>query len=347
LTISLDEKFSLYLFSLVRGMATKPRKENTIFRLKKEGMKHTEIAKIVHIKKQTVCTIIKKGMYKIYVPRTGRPRIETEQKMRLIKKILRAHRQKGVRALTAEAKCNWSKSTTHQRLMGAGWKNMKVRRRPVLSEKQKEERMTFARTHLVEKTDFDIVVFSDEKKFRFDAPDVWHKYWIELGEPPVLDCFSRDYGHYKGVMVWMALSSAGIVHIERVEGKLDAERYATMLTGDACAAMHAAHGTDFVLQQDNAPPHRAASTLAVFQEAGIRTLPWPALSPDLNPVENVWSLLARRVYADGRHYDSEHALWNAVQTVAKLIPVETVRDLVHGVPHRLTALLERHGEYVQ
>jgi hypothetical protein len=231
--------------------------------------------------------------------------------------------------------------------MGAGWKNKKVHRRPVLSEKQKEDRMTFAQTHLVGKTDFDKVIFSDEKKFRFDAPDGWHKYWFGPGEPPVLDCFSRDYGHYKGVMVWMAISSAGIVHVERVEGKLDSERYAAMVTGDACAAIHAAHGTEFVLQQDNAPPHRAASTLAVFEEAGIRTLPWPALSPDLNPVENVWSLLARRVYSDGRHYDSEQALWNAVETEAKLIPGETVRDLVHGVPRRLTALLERHGEYAQ
>ena len=37
--------------------------------------------------------------------------------------------------------------------------------------------------------------------------------------------------------------------------------------------------------------------------------------PDLNPIENVWSLLSRLVYGSGRQYDSEkdlkEAIWSA------------------------------------
>jgi hypothetical protein len=312
-----------------------------------EGWKYIEISEFLKISKQTISSVLKKRISEPYYPKSGRPKIKTDNKMRVINAILKAHRQRGVRRLTAEAKCPWSKSTTYRRLKAARWRNKKIPRRPILSPEQKEERKKFAEEHLVERTDFEKVVFSDEKKFRFDGPDGWHKYWFAPNEPATLDCFSRDYGRYKGVMVWLAISSAGILHVERVRGKLDAAGYADMVCGDACAHIHKAHGMDFTLQQDNAPPHRAQLTQATFEAAGIKTLPWPALSPDLNPVENVWAMIVRRLYADGRHYNSEDELWAAIQETVQLIPAEDIKKLVAGVPRRLTALLERKGEYAQ
>jgi transposase len=38
----------------------------------------------------------------------------------------------------------------------------------------------------------------------------------------------------------------------------------------------------------------------------------PAKSPDLNPIENVWGLLARRIYAQGRQYETQRELKMAI-----------------------------------
>ena len=52
---------------------------------------------------------------------------------------------------------------------------------------------------------------------------------------------------------------------------------------------------DWMYMDDNATCHRSLVTNAFKTQAGIRTLRWPARSPDLNPIENVWSLLKRGV----------------------------------------------------
>jgi len=41
-------------------------------------------------------------------------------------------------------------------------------------------------------------------------------------------------------------------------------------------------------------------------------LPWPPLSPDLNPIENLWGYLSQKVYEGGKSYQSSQELWEAL-----------------------------------
>ncbi|CAH2009750.1 unnamed protein product [Acanthoscelides obtectus] len=46
---------------------------------------------------------------------------------------------------------------------------------------------------------------------------------------------------------------------------------------------------------DNARPHRARRVQRVLERGQIVRLPWPANSPDMNPIENIWDTIARAV----------------------------------------------------
>ena len=54
-------------------------------------------------------------------------------------------------------------------------------------------------------------------------------------------------------------------------------------------------GDGFRLMQDNARPHVARCVQQYLEEVPIQTLVWPARSPDLNPIENVWDIMGRNV----------------------------------------------------
>jgi transposase len=62
----------------------------------------------------------------------------------------------------------------------------------------------------------------------------------------------------------------------------------------------AAEKASVLLMQDGAKPHTALSTTKRIKKLGVVVLPgWPARSPDLNPIEKVWSHLAKAVSKRG------------------------------------------------
>ena len=111
-------------------------------------------------------------------------------------------------------------------------------------------------------------------------------------------------------MIWAAIHDSQRVSLAEIKGTLDSDRYQALL-GANLVPYPLSQDTEIIFQQDNAPPHARHSTKIWMAQQQIQTVSWPALSADLNPIENLWSLLVRRIYEGNKVYPNKGTLLEA------------------------------------
>ncbi|MBW0493403.1 hypothetical protein O181_033118 [Austropuccinia psidii MF-1] len=68
-----------------------------------------------------------------------------------------------------------------------------------------------------------------------------------------------------------------------------------------------------LLMEDNAPIHTAAFSNQWRKQNGILKMEWPAHSPDLNPIKNIWKLMKSQIsklYQPQNLEELKHAIWS-------------------------------------
>ena len=86
-----------------------------------------------------------------------------------------------------------------------------------------------------------------------------------------------------------------------VDGKLDQYQYLQILEERLLPFARLTFGHNFVYQDDNDKPHRARTVVNFMETEGIEHMEWPAVSPDMNPMENLSSELTSTMDARANH----------------------------------------------
>ncbi len=118
----------------------------------------------------------------------------------------------------------------------------------------------------------------------------------------------------QSVMIWAAMSSAGVGPLCFLKSTVNAAIYQETLEH-----FHAYEDADFIFQQDLAPAHTAKGTKSWFNDHGVTVLDWPANSPDLNPIENLWGIVKRKM-RDTRPNNADELKASVKETWASIPP---------------------------
>ena len=99
------------------------------------------------------------------------------------------------------------------------------------------------------------------------------------------------------------------------------------------------HRRDVIDQHDNARPHVARITMDFLQQNNVNLMEWPALSPDLSPIEHVWDELGRRLRRRHARPETLQQLEDAIMEEWANIPVDVLARNIHSMRRRCRAVI--------
>jgi hypothetical protein len=170
------------------------------------------------------------------------------------------------------------------------------------------------------------IIFTDESKFNLVNSDGKCFVWREPSTGLLMKNLTPTVKFGGGsVMVWGCFSYHGVGKLVFIDGKMDAAKYVDILSNNLEESAIMMGLGSYTFQQDNDPKHTSKLAKSYFYDKNIDLLPWPAQSPDLNPIETLWALIKKKL--EGMIFKNRHELKEAILREWNGIPKELCEEL--------------------
>ncbi|GFT16905.1 transposable element Tc1 transposase [Trichonephila clavipes] len=178
------------------------------------------------------------------------------------------------------------------------------------------------------------VVFTEESRICLEHHDGRIRVWRHCGERMLNSCVMHCHtSPAPGIMVWGGIgyhSRTPLVHI--------AENGQNQKEPD----------TRMVNFRPRTPLKNSCvryCLTSIIKANSIELLPWPARSPDLSLIENMWPMVAQRLTQIPSPAATPDQLWQCVETAWSAVPQEHIQSLIVSMLRRVAAVISNNGGY--
>ena len=195
---------------------------------------------------------------------------------------------------------------------------------------------------------WDTVAFSDESSFTVRPTTLRKRVWRTSGtrfnNENLVPMFKSGF---VSISVWAAFSARVRTPLIRINGTLHKYKYQTILESTLKPFIQRYHtgNNQFIFQQDGSGPHRAESIKAHIDANHINLMNWPAHSPDLNPIENLWVFLKRTLRKKTTYPTNSDILFERLCDIWNAIPDNYFSALIESMPPRACLVLKKRRCY--
>lgn len=327
-----------------------------IIGMRNAGLSYREIARRIGHHFSTVCRIVKKHQQTNAVKdlkRTGRPRCTSRRE----DAALLRHVRRSPFNNSTQLRHVWlpnrpiSTKTVRNRLKAAGYRARRPIKRPLLTPTHKAARLAWCR----ERQNWNLaswrrIHWSDESRFLLHVTDGRSRVWRQPGTAYAQRNIQEVVPFGGGsIMVWGCVSHDCKLELQTVAGNLTGPRYQQEILDRVVVPHFDDHPllTRPVYMDDNARPHRSRAVIDFLRRSAITTLPWPARSPDMNPIEHVWDILGRRVRERVPPVQNLAQLEQALHEEWRRLPQRHIQRLIQGMRRRMNAVIAVAGGYTR
>ncbi|GFX31941.1 transposable element Tcb2 transposase [Trichonephila clavipes] len=223
------------------------------------------------------------------------------------------------------------------------------RNRRTTAQQHRTARLQWRREHHNwTERDWACVLFSDESRFSLSSDCRRQLIWRESGtayRPENIQ--EKDRYPTCSIMVWAGIMINGRTRLHVVaNGTMTGQRYIDEVLLRHVRLFRGAVGDKFVFMDDNATCHRTLAVQDCLDSEGIQLLVWPARSPDLNHMENVWDALGRQVA--GRNYPptNKKTLIRALTEELDKLPQQLLDNVVQSMVRLVECCITLHGGHI-
>jgi transposase len=311
-----------------------------------------EIGETLNHPKTTVHNVIvayKEG-FETLPSRSGRPPIMTERDGRHLMQVLEKERRTNISDLcenfTTSTSTDISQITLKRYLHKNNIYGRIGAKKPFVNAANKMKRLAWAKSRKDWINEWDNIIWSDESKFEVFRGDGRRYVWRNAQEKYNPKCLIPTFkSGQESVMIWGCFTKNKLGPLVKLEGRITANIYIEeILEKNLLPFINSLENeNDYIFQEDNAPIHTARIAKRWKEDNNITSLPWPAQSPDLNPIENLWDELDRKVRKHKPLPKNRDDLWQILQDEWLKLDESMYKNLVDSMPRRVAAVIENKG----